>query len=512
MSLILTILTAFRIVVIPVQFEDKDMERSAYWRESLVSEAQTYFNSQFKDRQSFSFVLTDPVRLSNKESYYGEDFPERYDVRLDELVIEASRQCGLSIDFKSFCNREKDEVDHIMFLTAGPGQDEGGKPDSIYPRTGKLSDYGKKLSVQGCRIDSFSVSSEYSPGVFCHEFCHFLGLKDMYDTDGEASGGLSDGLNATSIMDDGCKRGYPLPAFNAIELEQLQLGLENPVKIGLNTLTPLGNEQRFLRLRTSDSDEYYLIEYREGMGLVSYHIDKSQKDAGYSDGQGRNLSAAERWELNEINCRPDRMCAGISENLEGSGYSIKDIRYELGKVNFFVFEPVCITRSLIFQDAAIIQWTIDSSIDGLDHISISLSKEGETVCSEDLKASSKSYTFDGLAPGTEYEYAITAVRKNGQQYSVRKTFQTKNAQPHTRPYIYLNSTDRNKDGSFPKGTRTALRVANAEDAVSITWTMNGKQSSPGTDGLHLLDNGILKARVEFPDGNVLYISKEITIR
>ena len=37
----------------------------------------------------------------------------------------------------------------------------------------------------------------------------------------------------------------------------------------------------------------------------------SEDSAGYSDYYGRELSAAERWELDQINCRPDRQCAEI---------------------------------------------------------------------------------------------------------------------------------------------------------------------------------------------------------
>ena len=62
------------------------------------------------------------------------------------------------------------------------------------------------------KISNFSLYSEYSGasgyhfagiGTICHEYCHFLGLQDLYDVNGEKEGESAGLGGLLSIMDRG---------------------------------------------------------------------------------------------------------------------------------------------------------------------------------------------------------------------------------------------------------------------------------------------------------------------
>ena len=80
------------------------------------------------------------------------------------------------------------------------------------------------------------------------------------------------------------------------------------------------------------------------------------------------------------------------------------------------------------------------------------------------------------------------------------------------PYIYLNNTTRNVDGSFPLGTRIPLRVFNATDVEQIRWFFDGVRiQADGDGGFTLRRSGLLKAEILHTDGTSELIVKQITV-
>jgi hypothetical protein len=105
------------------------------------------------------------------------------------------------------------------------------------------------------------------------------------------------------------------------------------------------------------------------------------------------------------------------------------------------------------------------------------------------------------------------VRLEGQErYSVSERFVTKMYRAGSYPYIYLNNTTRNTDGSFPRGARIPLRVFNATGVAEVHWFFDGTRIGTDADGGYSLRrSGLLKAEILYEDGSTEVIVKQITV-
>ena len=310
------LLSVFRMVVIPVQFQDRQFSCTEAELEQTVLLAQDYFNDQSGGETEFIFDLAPAVTLSKPCSYYGSNYSDRRDALLYEAVREACSLVSDRIDFSLYDNDADGYVDNVFILAAGLSEADGASSDNIWPQQGKMSDFKASFSMDGKTVDSFAVSCELASdsglnprpagiGVFCHELAHVFGLHDLYDTDGTGSGGESEGLWSTSLMDEGCKNsdGNCPPNLNALDLETLGAGTMEELATGDYRLEPIDRSRRYLKYETGIEGEYFLFECRapEGWdaplgtgGLLIYHIDKSSNPAGLSDYYGRELTASER--------------------------------------------------------------------------------------------------------------------------------------------------------------------------------------------------------------------------
>ncbi len=537
------LLTVFRMVVLPVEFQDRQFATSREEQEALVQRAQDYFNRQFDGEElSFEFVLGPGVTLSHGLAYYGANYSDRKDIRIQDAVREACNKLKDEIDFASFDNDGDGAVDNVFLLTAGPGEQDGGDENDIWPQQGRLSATGSILTVKGKRIDSFAASSEMSAGYFCHEFGHVLGLVDFYDTDGAGSGGQTPGLWRTSLMDDGCRL-PEIPDFGAPEFDMLGLGTCDPLLPGHYELAPLPEGRRYLKAPTDREGEWFLFGCGPG-GLYVYHLDRSDNAAGYSQRHDTELSARERWEHGAVNDAPEHPClrllpadpdasdaarvafpqAGFdsfgsdtpsafrSWSGRASGLALTDIRLlPDGGVAFEVVEPLQLSDISVYQDAAVVRWELDPALAGVLGYEVSWT-DGEETFSQELGAAARSCTLEGLRPQTGYRFSVQVRTSERDRYSVGGSFVTKVYRGGTYPYIYLNNVPRSSDGSFPPGSKIPLRVFNATEVQEVRWSLNGHPIQPEADGnFTLTRSGTLKAEIIHTDGSTETIIKEINV-
>ncbi len=537
------LLTVFRMVVLPVEFQDRQFATSWEEQEALVLRAQDYFNRQFDgEEMSFEFVLGPGVTLSHGLAYYGANYSDRKDIRIQDAVREACNKLKDEIDFASFDNDGDGAVDNVFLLTAGPGEQDGGDENDIWPQQGRLSATGSILTVKGKRIDSFAASSEMSAGYFCHEFGHVLGLVDFYDTDGAGSGGQTPGLWRTSLMDDGCRL-PEIPDFGAPEFDMLGLGTCDPLLPGHYELAPLPEGRRYLKAPTDREGEWFLFGCGPG-GLYVYHLDRSDNAAGYSQRHDTELSARERWEHGAVNDAPEHPClrllpadpdasdaarvafpqAGFdsfgsdtpsafrSWSGRASGLALTDIRLlPDGGVAFEVVEPLQLSDISVYQDAAVVRWELDPALAGVLGYEVSWT-DGEETFSQELGAAARSCTLEGLRPQTGYRFSVQVRTSERDRYSVGGSFVTKVYRGGTYPYIYLNNVPRSSDGSFPPGSKIPLRVFNATEVQEVRWSLNGHPIQPEADGnFTLTRSGTLKAEIIHTDGSTETIIKEINV-
>lgn len=555
--LLALLLGIFRMVVIPAEFSDRAFVREYEEMKADVLQAQQYFNDQLHGKDSLLLEFAPIVRLSEKTAYYGTNYTDRKDILLHEGVMEACRLSDGETDFA--------DTDAVILIAAGMSEADGAGAELIWPQYARLSDYSKGLKLDGQDLDKFAVATELSSEegkdptpagirILCHEIAHAIGLHDMYDTDGEGSGGLSEGLRGTSLMGSIEGKGHGLPPnFSALDLEILGRGDCDTLSIGRHTLSPIHKEQRYIKMLSDTEGEFFLFECRSnegwdrdlgGKGLLIYHVDMSASDAGYSDYYGRNMSAAERWEKAQINANPAHQCAYIvaavpesnrSEDIffprpghdsfgsdtrpafrfwngNTSNIAISEIRLESdGSISFTASEPIRISSTAIFQDAAIIQWETAENFKNILGYEIEWT-DGTDTWTDSINAGRSSYTISGLTPQKHYVFKLTLKASEENRYSIKDAFITKYYRNDTYPYIYLSSAERNPDGSFVAGSKIPLRIFNAPGIHEVKWYFNNKPIEAEADGYYTIrSSGRLKAEISYKDGYSEVIIKDIRL-
>lgn len=544
--------------------------------------AKEYFDAQFGGAVDFEFVVSDIVTLSQNLAYYGGNTSDSNGLESDkapeEMVIEACRLADAQVDFSMFDDDGDGEVDNVFVFFAGGDEAEGAGDDCIWSHAWYIRDgAGKNLVLDGKVINRYACTSEmmrYSDaagkirqrlagiGSFCHEYSHTFGLPDMYDTDYDGSGGMSEALwVSTSLMDGGNQNnlGATPPCFNSIEREILGMTVPEVIeKLGVYTLEPVSRGGKCYRIDTEEEDEYFLLECRAeegwdahigGGGLLVYHIDKTRRSAGFSDSYGKELDADVRWSLyNEVNCRPDHQCADLLEAVQGAsnvrnvfypssgttsveehslvswngektGFALTGIRMEGDAVVFNVIggdddvppEPVGLGFEK-FQDAAVVTFESDRPYEGEASVSWGpTGKETQTLDLAPYEPGRYALVLEGLKPRTSYTVNIAFVLGDVAGKEGTVSFMT-SSDNGGYPYIYLKNVKRNPDGTFPIGSRLPLRIYNAVDAGDILWTFNGGWIGVDASGYYRVKkDGELKAVITWEDGSKDVIVKEIKV-
>lgn len=533
-----------------------------------------YFNDQFEGACNFEFIITPVVTLSNGFAYYGQNNAQGFDKRAHEAVAEACRLVDDQIDFSQFDGDGDGEADNVFVFVPGPDEAEGASPTHIWSHQWYFDEAGIRLNLDGTKINSYAISTELTKdfdygtlkeiftgiGTFCHEYSHALGLMDLYDTDRYDSGGLfefGDEHSAgavwgyTSLMDHGNynDNGNTPPNYNAMELWTLGLGQAETLEFGQQALAPLSSQKRYFVAETDVAGEYYFFECRAaegwdsfvgGSGMLIYHYDSSENDAGYSTSSRQNIKASERWLNNEVNCNPNHPCFDLIEAIpiatdvysvfwpngthtsfsatstpqfaywsgRKSGLSLDSISKEGSFIKFYI---TSIRDVEVFQDGAIVQWGWNGDdVECTVRITSSEGKSSEYKV-KPYSENNYSYTFEGLNPDTKY--TVTIFESNNIHNAAATEFTTKKYYKDGYPFIYLNSAERNSNGSFKKNGKMPLRVFNAPDAAKVTWDFGSNVLSTDGSGYYtVLGNGTLKAIIDYNNGTRDIISKTITVQ
>lgn len=248
--------------------------------------ARSYFEDSSDGQFSPDFQVVGPVTMSHPARYYAsvglDDSPATF------MVIEACQQLDSQLDFTEFDLDGDGICDNVYFFYAGQGQADGGGSTTIWPHSATLGTFGKSLTVDGVAIENYACSPEQNGrkqftgiGTFCHEFCHVLGLPDLYCNGGQHPGYYS--LMASGNYND---NGYTPPLLSSFE--RLSLGWLTPGELtasGDVTIYPLSDSNAALRLSTPLDNEYFLLENRPRQGwdahlpaegMLIWHIDYDQ--------------------------------------------------------------------------------------------------------------------------------------------------------------------------------------------------------------------------------------------
>lgn len=558
-------------VVILAQFSDLKFKYSEKSFEGLLSKAKTYFNDQFGGKLEFEFVVTPVIPLPESYAYYGKNGEDGTDSKAAEAIYAACMKADAYVDFSRFDNDGDGCVDNIFMFYAGPDEAEGAGDDYIWSHSWDIESAGMHLTLDGVRIKKYALTSEliyYSDGStefngigsFCHEFSHLLGLQDLYDTDDVKSGGTTEGVwGYTSLMDKGAYNNtcQTPPNYNALEREMLGIASGIPLREGMCTLMPVNERNEFFRMDTDNKDEYFLFEFRKasgwdqfigGNGLLVYHIDKSDASAGYSEKYQREFSAKERWTYNEVNCRPDHMCAKIIpaaephfdvhslENdispiyypgvngrystfvpYESSFFSLTNISKTEDELSFLVVGSLYMDEPDVYQDAVILNWHLGSSWSTSPDARVVISAAGKTV--RDIAVcptidNKYSCTVEGLEPATKYTLEISIALPDGVRASCSGQFTTGTVYEGAYPAISFGKTYRYISGAFKIGALLPLRLKNGIKSTSHIWRFNGSviKVDPSTGYYELKESGILSVEYVRADGTRETVIKEVSVK
>jgi immune inhibitor A len=222
------------------------------------------------------------LRLPQPFSYYNSyDAAVKGNSRphFDEFLADVRALADLAVDFSQHDANGDGVVDGVIIVYAGKSDMPWAK--GLWPCCTTIS-----WTVDGLKTAHTTVQNEYDNkpgdatiGVFCHEFAHSLGTRDLYSYDTLSGVGSWSLMSGNSELLDPWHRSY--------------LGWAQPTDVtqdGTCTVKPAEGaspDGTIVRIMLKSPDEYLLLESRQqqgwgssqpGHGLLVWHVDETTSD------------------------------------------------------------------------------------------------------------------------------------------------------------------------------------------------------------------------------------------
>lgn len=560
-----------RTLVIPVQFSDRkftvpfprnaiyNLFNQQYYSENgATGSVLDWFRDNFDGYGNFSFEVCDVVTVPNSLAWYGANTDGITDRNVQQLVIHACEAADAAgVDFTRYDFDRDGIVDNVFLFFAGHNEAEGGGDNTLWPQSWNIADMGLKLD--GMRISNFSLYSEYSGpsgyqfagiGTICHEYCHFLGLQDLYDVNDETEGCCKGLHGSLSIMDHGNynNNGRTPPYLTVFERQMIGLiQTETIRREQLLVVPPVQEMTRAYVLSSGVTGEDFWLEFRDGYrwdayiggsGLVVYHIDKSVNAAG-------SMVAMLRWSANAVNACADHPCArfvpssgatatdvkdafypgerGVRDihsarnfplvgwNGKGVGLGLAGITREAGGIRCSVVNdeswdlPVVTGWSILpGQTSALLEWQSDKTSTGGWNICWGILNG---VTSQTVPVGNQtSYVFDGLLPGQSYFCELYYTRWNVRGRTQRVEF---SAMDRLSDYPLIGGLDR----SWYAGERFRLFLLNMpEGNVTVSWTFDNLPCTGDSFRFEKAGSYKISATITYADGSKEVLTKILEVK
>ena len=253
-----------------------------------------YFRDQSGGRLNLQFDIYGPVKVDKAASGHGAHY---YGFEILQSALEQLLETETT-DFSIYDWDGNGEVNQVVFVVAGYSGHH--KKGYICPNTGM---YLYSELPGGIYTHFVSVSAELwkdgslsGIGIIAHEFCHCLGLPDIYPLNPNT---LFSTVDEWDVMDGGndTNKGWCPPNLSA--MEKMYLKWDTPEELTEPTtitgMKPVSAGGKTYIIRNSGNpDEYYLLENRQqdgwdygcpGNGLLIFYVDYSRL----------------RWRNNQVN-------------------------------------------------------------------------------------------------------------------------------------------------------------------------------------------------------------------
>lgn len=462
------------------------------------------------------------VTVDNTESYYANG-----NSGLTSLIHGALRYALNVLDadpnfhFRDYDTDGDGQIDAITFLHSGYGAEWGGTDaygtsyaNRIWSHKWSIS--GGWTSSDGVRVTSYHISPAVwgtsgsnigRIGVIAHETGHFLGLPDLYDTDGSGEGIGSFGLMANSWGFDGSQK-YP-PHMNP--WSKIQLGWLTSTILdtaGDYSLQAAELGPSVYRIDYGfPSNEYLLIENRQPIGfdgampqggLAIWHIDDTtgyntegyptasgwygqhyrvallQADGGYDMEHGRDRGdrydvwhAGNQYELTQsidpLEGPFPNTDAYQSNNFIQTGNRIftigaaadtMDFSYQIIGQGAPPAAPSTLAAFAASYDQIDLTWSDNADNEIGFHVERH-TEGGMFAVVATVGAGVTSYNDTGLSPSTTYYYRVSAYNGAGESGYSNEDWTTTNSPPP------------------PPTAPSGLTASTASDsAIDLTWQDN----------------------------------------
>ncbi|MCF4123894.1 M6 family metalloprotease domain-containing protein [Methylobacterium sp. SyP6R] len=291
-------ITHLHCLVLLVDFSDLPGKRSKAEYERLLFDPgnpgslHNFYREMSYGRLHITGEVIDWQRAAHPSGYYadgqsgtGTGFPRNTPGLLDETL---QRYCTAN-SLEPFDRNGDGFLDGLVLIHAGGGAE--AEPD---PALRKARIWSHKWTlphpVTHGKVSAyayFTAPEDGRLGVFAHEFGHFLGLPDLYDTSYRGAGIGDLCLMSGGSWAGGGHRPARMSAWCLVEL-----GWVTPVTVTVSSRVSLTTLERdataSIRIDgPPGSLEYFLLENRQrvgrddalfGSGLAIWHIDDSQAD------------------------------------------------------------------------------------------------------------------------------------------------------------------------------------------------------------------------------------------
>jgi len=289
---------SYRVPVVLFSFNDLDfsMDNPAAYYDRLFNEkgfnegmglgcVADYFRDQSAGRLNLAFDIYGPVKI-DKGVHDHIDFDDGWgDMRKALELLPGTTNA----DFSVYDWDGDGKVNEVVFVAAGLiGNTINGKSYLIPNSYSQIPNSKLPGSID---YNFYSLICEHIYGDFLsgigtivHEFCHSLGLPDLYP---QGSGTAFSAVDEWDLMDGGNFTNYGWCPPNLSAMERMFLGWATPEELkkpatieGMKSLSEGG--KTYLVRSTGNSNEYYLLENRQqtgwdygcpGNGLLIYHVD-----------------------------------------------------------------------------------------------------------------------------------------------------------------------------------------------------------------------------------------------
>lgn len=258
----LTILVNFKDLASTVTRADVEelLNGQNYMRNDNICSVREYFARVSSGKLDYTNVVVGPYTLSRNREFY-----------VNNLLVEEALGMAVAdgLDLTQFDSKGAGIVDALNVLYAGQTQYRG----ELWPHNWNIN-----LQFGAMRTDLYLLTSlgrtaaDLSIGTFCHENGHLLcRFPDMYDY-GERDGDSvkSAGIGSYCLMGSGNHNGNGLsPSPVCVYLRDLAGWCDNEtdLKTVATAVAAHGDYNRVLKFRTSNPNEYFLVENRTRMGL-----------------------------------------------------------------------------------------------------------------------------------------------------------------------------------------------------------------------------------------------------